>query len=262
MRDAKETGTVLDMVPEQESGVMRGLAARVPTPLKRYVRQALLEPAKRRIDDWVLGRAIKSLRGSGSVDQALLRSMRRAWGNEAYSADLSYLGEVATRVSSCRGPVLECGSGLTTILAGVLTEARGVIVYTLEQDRGWADVIERALTRYRIRHVQVIYAPLQHYDGFVWYDRTAMLELPKWFELVVCDGPAVLEHWGPTVHAQWRYGVLPALAAQSASAGEVLLDDAEEPRAQALLRRWQEEFGTSHRMIHSADGASAVVSCR
>lgn len=242
--------------------MLRSLAARTPTWLKRYVRRAVLEPARRQIDDWALGRAIKLLRSSASADRALLASMRRAWGNEAYSADLTYLGEVAARVSSCSGPVLECGTGLTTILAGVLAERSGVIVHSLEQDSAWAEVVERALTKYRIRQVLVTYAPLRQYDGFVWYDRIAMLDFPKWFELVLCDGPAVLEHWEPEVHAQWRYGVLPALAARSAGAGEILLEDADESRAEAVLGRWQVEFGTRHRLIHSADGAYAVVSCR
>jgi hypothetical protein len=240
---------------------MRSVSASVPTGLKRYLKRTVLEPAKRQINDWALGRAIRILRGSGSADRALLASMRRAWGNEAYSADLSYLCELVARVSNCSGHVLECGSGLTTILAGVLAERRSVTVYSLEQDSGWAEVVERALKKYRIRQVQVSYAPLQRHDGFVWYDHSALRAFPKRFELVLCDGPAVLEHWGPPFHAQWRYGILPALAVQSASAGEILLEDADDSRAEKMLCRWQEEFGTSHRMIHSADGACAVVSC-
>jgi hypothetical protein len=62
--------------------------------------------------------------------------------------------------------------------------------------------------------------------------------------------------------AQWRYGVLPALARRSNGATEIVLDDADDPRADAMLRRWQQEFGTSHYLRRSADGAYAVISCR
>jgi uncharacterized protein involved in type VI secretion and phage assembly len=90
----------------------------------------------------------------------------------------------------------------------------------------------------------------------VWYEVEG-LELPKHFDLVVCDGPAVFEHWGES-HLLWRYGVLPVLQARGVSVGEVLLDDASEPRGQNLLDRWQRDFGMAHRMVQTADGDYAV----
>jgi hypothetical protein len=238
---------------------MRSFAARMPARLKRYVRRAVVDPARRMIDDWTLERAITMLRDRASPDRTLLASMRHAWGNEAYSADLSYLLEVVAHVRDCHGAVLECGTGLTTLVAGVLAERRGVTVHSLEQDADWAEVIERALARHQISTVRVTYAPLHRYGNFVWYAETAMWDSPKWFDLVLCDGPAVFEHWGPVIHAQWRYGVFPVLAARSVGAREILLEDADDPRAEAMLRRWRAEFATSHRLISSADGISAVV---
>ena len=67
----------------------------------------------------------------------------------------------------------------------------------------------------------------------MWYDLTG-IDLPEHFELVVCDGPAVLDHWGDS-YLMWRYGVLPVLKERGVTVGEMLLDDATEPRGANLL---------------------------
>lgn len=119
------------------------------------------------------------------------------------------------------------------------------------------DFVRHRLRKNNINNVELRYAPLLEYDGYVWYD-VEKLELPGYFELVICDGPAVFEEWG-AAHAQWRYGVLPVLAGKGTRIGEILLDDANEPRATDLLLRWQQEFGMNHRMLQTADGDCALV---
>jgi len=210
------------------------------------------------IDDWRLHRSIVKLRASKTPDRELLEMLRRAWGNESMSADVTYISELAARVMNCRTSILECGSGITTIVAAVLAEKRGLTVWTLEQDRDWARYVERAVARNGIRNTKIIYAPLHEYDGYVWYD-VDRLELPTRFDLVLCDGPFIIEQWGAS-HAQWRYGVLPVLASRGIELGEILLDDATEPRASNVLKRWFEEFGFKHKLISAADGDCALVS--
>jgi hypothetical protein len=78
------------------------------------------------------------------------------------------------------------------------------------------------------------------------------------FDLVLCDGPAVFEHWG-VPWAQWRFGVLPSLSKRGILVRKILLDDATEPRAANLLRRWNDEFGMGHRILNTQDGDIAVV---
>jgi len=234
------------------------IKSKTPALIKRGVRRALVDPAKRMIDDWKLHRSIVKLRASKTPDRELLETLRRAWGNESFSADVTYLNQLVARVQNCRTSILECGSGLTTIVAAVVAEKRGLTVWTLEQDRDWARYVERAAARNGIRNTKIIYAPLQEYDGYVWYD-IDRLELPKRFDLVLCDGPALFDHWRAS-HAQWRYGVLPVLARSGIELGELLLDDATEPRASNVLKRWFEEFGLKHKLIFAADGDCALVS--
>ena len=224
--------------------------------LRRAIRHALLDPLLRRANYRLLERSVRALRAS--LDPGLVEPLRHAWGNEAYSADAAYVAEVIARVARCSAPVLECGCGVTTLAAAVAGERRGVTIWSLEQDKEWLDYTARRLSRNRVRNVQLRFAPLKDYGGFVWYD-VGGLDLPRHFELVLCDGPAVFEVWG-SAHAQWRYGLLPVLGEKHIRLDDVLLDDATEPRAANLLLRWRQEFGMDHRMIRSTHGDCAIVS--
>lgn len=237
--------------------MLNSIKSRLPRSLKRIVRQALLDPLQRQVSDRRLRQLISELRSNASPDRHVLERFRRAWGNESFSADVTYVSEVVSHVRRCSGPILECGSGLTTLVAAVVGERRNLTVWSLEQDREWADFVTHGLKKNGIRNVELRYAPLRDYGGFVWYDVEG-LELPGDFELVLCDGPAVFEEWG-AAHAQWRYGVLPVLASMGTRVGEILLDDATEPRAAGLLRRWRQEFGMDHRLIRATDGDCAIV---
>jgi hypothetical protein len=223
---------------------------------KRQLR-ALITSARRAVDSHRLGRCVDRLRSGAAIDRELLGTARRAWGNEAWSADLRYLEEGTTRASRSTAPILECGTGLTTLLACAVAERNGVPVHCLEQDASWVDVVRGALARYGLK-ARVSYAPLVPHDDFVWYDLRG-IELPKRFGLVLCDGPAILEPWGPEIRAAWRVGVLPVLSEQGITVDEVLLDDVDEPRAPRLLERWRREFGCEQEVIGSAEGGMAVM---
>jgi hypothetical protein len=227
--------------------------------IKSYARGKLIRPARHVWDEWTLRRSVETLRKSDLPDLNLLKRMRRAWGNEGFSADVTYLRELAKRVVTCRGPILECGTGLTTIIAGILADKRKLQVWCLEQESAWAEVIERTLAKHRIRNVHVMYAPLKICGDYVWYD-IETLELPKDFELVLCDGPAVFER-GSVIDSRWRYGLLPTLKNRSITVHNILLDDVDDAHAEKVLALWESEFHTSQRVVHSADGDLAVIHC-
>src|SRR5262245_43684104 len=70
-------------------------------------------------------------------NRELLNDLSVGWGNLAYSADLNYLAEVAQRSVRTVGNVLECGSGLTTLILAVLVARRGKEVHSLEHHPLW-----------------------------------------------------------------------------------------------------------------------------
>ena len=75
------------------------------------------------------------------------------WGNEAWSARDEYLVCCLEHAQTANGPVLECGSGLSTILVGAIAKKRGNSHWAFEHTPEWANKVQRYLNRYRIDSV-------------------------------------------------------------------------------------------------------------
>lgn len=235
------------------------VSAVVPARVRAPIRQRMINPIMRRFDDWRFAKLVSVLRRERAANPGLIEKMRRAWGNEGFSAHPSYLREVAARVAQSDGPILECGTGLTTLVAGVVAEARGLSVVSLEQDRKWLARAQRALSRNGVRNVELHYAPLRRYQDYVWYD-IGSIALPKRLGLVICDGPWVsTEETDPAAHANWRYGVLPVLRNSGIAVRELLLDDSSESRGPDVLQRWSSEFGVRPELLRAPDGDCALI---
>jgi predicted O-methyltransferase YrrM len=187
-----------------------------------------------------------------AVDKALWRDLTYGWGNTGFSPGQRYLQAVLDASSTANGAILECGSGLTTLVLATVTGKRDVPVWTLEHDPAWAAHVDAALRRSRLNG-KVILAPLVDYGDFAWYD-VSRLELPTQFDLVICDGP-------PGTTSGGRFGLLPVAAERLKPGCTILLDDAERASEAATLARWSEEFGLSCD-VHESDEevyASCVV---
>ena len=159
----------------------------VPAPLKRAAQAARL--------NWKLRRAIKriaNLPPGQNPTARMLLDLQVGWGNQDYAPRTDFLEEVARRATRTTGPILECGSGLTTILLGLLAGRRGVKTYSLEHGLEWRTRINKTLDRFKLPNVQVHWAPLREYDGFDWYD-PPLAQLPKEFEFVIPPEPEMKE---------------------------------------------------------------------
>ena len=174
-------------------------------------------------------------------DSGVLAELIAAWGNSGWSAQEEYLRLCIAHALASRGPTLECGSGLSTLLLGVVAARRGYEHWALEHLPAWADKVMRAATRHRIHAARVCDAPLRSYAGYTWYD-TASLPLPQPFAMVVCDGP-------PADTPGGRYGLVPVLRDSLQPGCVILLDDAEREHERAIARRWQTELGATHEVI-------------
>jgi hypothetical protein len=160
----------------------------------------------------------------------LLADLQAAWDNSGYAADLDFLEETAQRAIKATGPILECGSGLTTILLAVFAARRGVDVWVLEHSPTWAKRIEGVIRRCGLPPLRVLAYPIRDYGTFAWYD-VPLAALPESFELVICDGPPVAMTPGG------RYGLLPVLGPRLRTGSVILLDDAA-GEEEGILRRW------------------------
>ncbi len=140
-----------------------------------------------------------------------------------------------------RTRIVECGSGVSTVVLARLLRRRGAgSVVALEHDAGWAALVSGLLRREGLEpHARVVHAPLEGEPP--WYARAALERLPDAIDLLVVDGPPA-EAPG---EGERRAPALPALASRLVPGATVVLDDAERPGERAVLARW--EAGTAWR---------------
>jgi hypothetical protein len=218
----------------------------VPAPLKHAAKGALLDRtfrnALRRVVNLPLGVV---------PPRELLNDLLVGWGNEGFAAQTDYLEEVSRQAAKANGPILECGSGLTTIMLGLLAGRRGIQTWSLEHVADWQTRVTSVLERFEIPNVQICSAPLCSFREFEWYDAPLAL-MPKEFQLVICDGPPGSTKGG-------RYGLLPVMGERLPAGSVILLDDATRPGEVEVLRRWTNEEKLKVSQPVATDGSFAVI---
>lgn len=201
----------------------------VPLPARKYVRA--------RQHDWEctrrLRRGLRSLRKDPRGSEPVWQDLVDGWDDQRWAAGVEYLDAVAEQASVEDGPILECGSGLTTLLLATVAESTGSSVWSLEHDAPCHERVSSRLRRFGL-HANVQLTPLRDYGRFDWYD-VEPSALPS-FSLVVCDGP-------PSATRGGRFGLVPVLRQNLAADCSILLDDARRPGEREVLERWASEFG-------------------
>ena len=224
----------------------------IPRSVKRAVRRTYERAVKKQVFRRAMSQ-LMALPEGVKPTRSLLSDLQNGWGNESFAARTDYLEEVAARALASGGPILECGSGLTTILLGWLAGRRGIETWSLEHMPDWHARMSMTLQRYKIPNANVCLAPLREYNGFSWYD-PPLVKLPPSFHLVICDGP-------PGTTPGNRYGLLPVLGDRLKTDSVILLDDANRPAEEAVLNRWSTEANIKVRMSDTGTGSFAVITC-
>ena len=154
------------------------------------------------------------------------------WGNLGYAGSVTYLRNIAEKALCTNGPILECGSGITTILTASLTVQRKIPFVVLENNYEWFLYLNRVVDYLKFENVQVIYAPLHEYSGFTWYYIEDLDLINEKIRLVICDGPRGNTPGG-------RYGLLPILNNKLAENCLILLDDTHRKKEQKVIEAWK-----------------------
>ena len=158
-----------------------------------------------------------------------------AWGNYGYSAGWRYLRHISRRALEAEGSILECGSGLSTLVLGLMAERRGHRVHSLEHHAGWHGHMAEILRRHSLGSVDMIHAPLRSYGHFDWYGLPASFQ-PDPIALAVCDGPPARTRGG-------RYGLMPAMRQHMRNDCRLVLDDTLRGGEQSAIQRWKAQEG-------------------
>lgn len=203
----------------------------LPGPVGKYLR------SKHRA--WVFSHAMRTFTadplGSWQRNPRLLSRLIYGWGNETFSAHEEYLRACLRHGLRFSSSILECGSGLTTVLVGALLDKNGGTMCSLEHKSLWRDRVQAVLDRYQIRSVQLLMAPLTSYGEFTWYGPPHG-SLPIDISLVICDGP-------PAGGPGGRYGAVPLMRERLRRGAVVLLDDAGRKEEREIASRWANELG-------------------
>ena len=169
--------------------------------------------------------------------ERLFELLAWGWGNRAYIVEVEYLRETIDRVRAATGSILECGSGLSTLVAGALLQGSKTTLYSLEHDEKWYARICAMVEKFELRNVRPLLCPLKDFGEFSWYD-VREDRLPQNISLVLCDGP-------PGTTKGGRYGLLPVVRAHLPPAALILMDDYKRAEERAVVARWISEFGGS-----------------
>jgi SAM-dependent methyltransferase len=215
----------------------------VPLRARVYARERQREWQRARS----LRRGIRSLEefpeGSEQTRRDLIAGWRSGWAASSF-----YLEAMAAAVLDGQLSILECGTGLTTLVLASLARSTGAFVLSLEHDPRWFAVVTKELRRFGL-DANVVLAPLRSYERFEWYDIEAS-RLPD-FSLVVCDGPPNFSRGG-------RYGLVPVLGSRLEPGSTILLDDAARPSERETLQHWASERGIQYE-VKEAGRAFAVA---
>ncbi|UBF27630.1 class I SAM-dependent methyltransferase [Kovacikia minuta CCNUW1] len=176
-----------------------------------------------------------------ATQRTVISDLIYGWGNEDWSALDEYLLGCLDQAWVCEGAVLECGSGLTTLILGVILQTKGQHLWSLEHNPVWGDRVKKNLKRFGIDSVQLCIAPLKDYGAFSWYD-PPLNAMPEKFDLVVCDGP-------PSDTPGGRYGLLPVMKTKLQPGTTILLDDAAREQERAIATRWTNELGAASEVL-------------
>jgi hypothetical protein len=210
---------------------------------KRIVPAGARDWLKSQGRDFVFGRAMREFlrdpAACAATGNPVLARLIRGWGNDGWSALDEYLAASLQAALAARGPILECGSGLSTLLIGAVAQRIGQRHFALEHTPEWADRVKHELSRFAIDSVTVCVCPLRDFGDFAWYDVSGVA-LPDDIALALCDGP-------PGETKGGRIGLVPTLRHRLRPGCVILLDDAERPEERAVADRWGADLGAPTR---------------
>lgn len=172
---------------------------------------------------------LRRLDPSSALPKDVAARLIQFWSNNrGTAAGVDLLVELSEQCRQSDESMLECGSGVSTLVAAVYHGD----CWSLEQLPRWRRKVVR-VGRAAGLPVRVLDAPLRSYGDFDWFTIPGCL--PERFGLVLCDGPPGWTHGG-------RYGLLPVMGARIGGA-VILMDDTNRAEEQHILTRWASEFG-------------------
>ncbi len=177
-------------------------------------------------------------------DVKVIKKLIYGWGNQGYSAMTDYLETCVEYAYKTEGNIIECGSGLSTIIVGSIAQKKGVQLISFEHNSFWGCRTATKLKELQLKNVTLAINNLKDYPEYSWYD-VDISKLPSPVTLVICDGPPAQTNGG-------RYGLVPQLGSLLKPGCVILMDDVVRDDEQLVMRKWTSllDFDLEQRGTH------------
>lgn len=184
---------------------------------------------------YVFKRAVNELKlmiDRNVIDKKLLERLIYGWGNQGYSAQTDYLETCIEYAYKTNKAILECGTGLSTIVVGMIAQKKGVELFSFEHHKEWGTKVSKAIQKIGLKSVSININPLKDYGLYCWYDiHTA--NIPSDIGLVICDGPPAQTKGG-------RFGLVPQIDSLFVPGAVILMDDTARDAERIVMEKWKE----------------------
>lgn len=130
--------------------------------------------------DVAIPEGLKAIR-AGTANAATYLELYNVWNNNwALSPEGLFTCSLLAR--QAKGPILECGSGLSTLCMAAATDQT---VHAVEHSPLWASRTESLARQNGLDNVRVHLTSIEDYGAFQWF-----ADVPRYdYALVLCDGP-------------------------------------------------------------------------
>lgn len=160
----------------------------------------------------------------------VIKKLIYSWGNQGFSAQTDYLETCIKYTLSTKGNIIECGSGLSTLVIGYIAKVQNRKMISFEHIDVWAKRVQENIDNFQLDNNTIYVRQLKNYGDFDWYD-IANIDFST-YDLVICDAPPSNTNGG-------RRGFIHLFKGKLEKNAIILVDDTIRKDEQQMIEEWK-----------------------
>jgi hypothetical protein len=176
---------------------------------------------------------LKKLHSHENITESIVQQLSYGWNNSGWSLSNKAMLNMIKASYSANGTILECGSGLSTLVLGLLhRNNKEINIYALEHNAVWLSKVNKWREKLQLNNITLLHTEIIPYQNYDWYD-ISNITLPKNINFIICDGPPGTTRGG-------RYGLIPTIKNYIGDHCTIFLDDTCRLTEKRLIQKWSE----------------------
>jgi predicted O-methyltransferase YrrM len=228
---------------------MHEIGAKISHYIPNTIRKRLLKLFQSIMWTIYFRKYIKIINQDKIPDKGIIQNLIFGWGNQSFSAKLDYINSMIKYARINHKLIFECGSGLSTLLLGVIAQKRNIKMVSFEHLPEWADKVKKELHKYKITSNEIYIQPLKNYGNFEWYE-TSNTNTGE-IGLCICDAPPGNTFGG-------RKGFLYLMKDKVKTGTVILVDDTIRKAEQEMIKEW-EKISSIHVAFEGENDNHAII---